>query len=138
VATTVAPVITKIATATILVRDQDVARQFYVDKLGFEVRDDAGAADYRWLVVAPPGAETQLYLAKGGPGSLHAGEGIGGQTGIMFECADVRATHAQLVVRGVQFRQPPTELAYGVQAQFEDPDGNIFFLQEAPAPSRTR
>jgi predicted enzyme related to lactoylglutathione lyase len=123
--------ITKVATVTVLVRDQDAAASFYIQKLGFEKRDDVGAADYRWLVVAPPGANTQIYLAKGGPGTLHEGERIGGQTGIMFECVDVRATYAELVGRGVRFRQEPTDLPYGVQAQLEDLDANVFLLQQA-------
>jgi catechol 2,3-dioxygenase-like lactoylglutathione lyase family enzyme len=122
--------IAKVATVTVLVRDQDAAAAFYVEKLGFEKRDDVGAADYRWLVVAPPGGQTQIYLAKGGPGTLHEGEPIGGQTGIMFESQDVHATYLELAGRGVRFPQVPTTLPYGIQAQLEDPDGNVFLLQQ--------
>jgi hypothetical protein len=35
------------------------------------------------------------------------------------------------VGRGVRFRQEPTDLPYGVQAQLEDLDANVFLLQQA-------
>jgi len=125
-------VIEQIGIVTVCVRDQDQALDFYVGKLGFEKRDDAGGDAYRWLTVAPPGSQTQIYLAKAGPGELHIEDEIGGQTGIMLQTRDVETTYRELAVRGVNFPQPPTRLTYGVQAQLEDPDGNVFFLQESP------
>src|SRR4029079_16530732 len=38
---------------TIYVLDQDRAKAFYTEKLGFEVRDDARMGNFRWLTVAP-------------------------------------------------------------------------------------
>src|SRR3954462_9105485 len=38
--------------------DQDAAKEFYTEKLGFEVREDntlPGFENYRWLTVGPPG-----------------------------------------------------------------------------------
>lgn len=41
---------------TIYVLDQDVAKDFYVDKLGFELKADYSAPNgFRWLTVAPKG-----------------------------------------------------------------------------------
>ena len=125
--------IEQIGIVTVCVRDQDRALDFYVGKLGFEKRADAGGDGYRWLTVAPPGSHTQIYLAKAGPAELHLEEAIGGQTGIMLQARDVDTTYRELAARGVNFPQPPTRLGYGVQAQFEDEDGNVFFLQELRA-----
>ena len=126
-------VIEQIGIVTVCVRDQDRALDFYVGKLGFEKRDDAGGDGYRWLTVAPPGSHIQIYLAKAGPGELHPEDEVGGQTGIMLQARDVDTTYHELAAAGVHFPQPPTRLGYGMQAQFEDVDGNVFFLQELPA-----
>ena len=57
--------ITKVGTVCIFVNDQDAAKAFYTEKLGFEVRMDAPLGpDSRWLAVAPPGAETEVILYK--------------------------------------------------------------------------
>jgi catechol 2,3-dioxygenase-like lactoylglutathione lyase family enzyme len=122
-----------IETVTVCVRDQERALAFYVGTLGFEKREDDLAGDYRWLTVAPPGSATQIYLAKAGPGELHSESEAGGQTGIMLRSGDVEALHARLSGLGVTFQQPPTPQPWGgIQAQVEDPDGNVFFLQEQP------
>src|SRR2546421_4544408 len=36
------------------VLDQDAAKAFYTEKLGFEVRTDATMHGFRWLTVSPP------------------------------------------------------------------------------------
>lgn len=43
--------------AGIYVRDQEEARRFYVEQLGFEVHTDARNGDYRWLTVRHPDQE---------------------------------------------------------------------------------
>ena len=46
--------IQRISHTGIYVLDQDAARDFYVDKLGFEVRDDQTIDNgFRWLTVGP-------------------------------------------------------------------------------------
>jgi catechol 2,3-dioxygenase-like lactoylglutathione lyase family enzyme len=46
--------IQKMSHATIYVLDQDVAKDFYVGKLGFEVKVDSSLPNgFRWLTVAP-------------------------------------------------------------------------------------
>jgi catechol 2,3-dioxygenase-like lactoylglutathione lyase family enzyme len=49
------------------VTDQDRAKAFYVDTLGFAlVREDDSIPGFRWIQVAPPRGTTALTL---GPGS---------------------------------------------------------------------
>ena len=53
--------IQKMSHTIIHVLDQDVAKDFYVDKLGFEVKVDASLPNgFRWLTVAPKGQRTTL------------------------------------------------------------------------------
>ncbi|WP_341771240.1 VOC family protein [Amycolatopsis acidicola] len=60
--------ITGLSHASISVLDQDSAKEFYTGKLGFEVRDDLRAGDFRWLTVGPPGQpDFRLILMRPGP-----------------------------------------------------------------------
>src|SRR3954451_14089373 len=57
--------VSNIGVAMFTVADQDAARAFYTEKLGFEVRSDSrfGENDeMRWLEVAPPGSTARLAL----------------------------------------------------------------------------
>jgi catechol 2,3-dioxygenase-like lactoylglutathione lyase family enzyme len=48
-----------IAVVSVPVSDQERAKRFYVDTLGFElVRDDTSVPGMRWIQVAPPGGGT--------------------------------------------------------------------------------
>src|SRR5689334_11269149 len=58
--------ITHVQSVTVFVSDQDKAIDFYVNKLGFELRSDTAMGEnMRWVTVAPPGAPTEIVLAKG-------------------------------------------------------------------------
>src|SRR2546429_4095540 len=54
---------------TVVVSEYDPAIEFFVDRLGFELVDDAPAVtndgrSKRWVVVRPPGGETGVLLAR--------------------------------------------------------------------------
>src|SRR5947208_1046748 len=51
-----------VATICIFVTDQERAKAFYTEKLGFEWRQDAPMGESRWIAVAPPGARTEVIL----------------------------------------------------------------------------
>jgi catechol 2,3-dioxygenase-like lactoylglutathione lyase family enzyme len=126
-------VITRIHSATVLVRDQDAALDFYVNKLGFEkLSDDAYGENSRWVTVAPPGAATALALTRPEDMGMDPGVEFGGRgIGISLIADDIDATYQQLSERGVQFTAPPERMPWGSKATwFSDPDGNSFFLSE--------
>ena len=111
------------------VADQDRAKAFYVDALGFRLLADTRmGSDQRWVQVGPEGGQTSLTLVTWfdtmPPGSLK---------GIVLECDDLRATHDELAARGVRFTQGIEEQPWGVFTTFDDPDGNGWVLQ-ASAP----
>ena len=102
--------------------DQDRALAFYTNKLGFETRADISVGDYRWIEVAPPGAETALVLEPG-QGT------VGTFTSVVFTTDDMQATYDELHSRGVHFTEEPSTQSWGgMQAQFVDADGNTFVL----------
>jgi catechol 2,3-dioxygenase-like lactoylglutathione lyase family enzyme len=106
------------------VSDQDRARSFYIDTLGFELRkENPFGKGMRWIEVAPQGSTTSLTLVTWfetmPPGSLQ---------GLVFEVDDVHATYEELRAKGVPFDFPPREMPGGLQAVFRDLDGNGFVI----------
>jgi len=118
----------------IFVLDQDEALDFYVGKLGFEVSADVDLGFMRWLTVnLPSDPERHILLEKPGPPAMSdetAAEVRGvltkGATGLamILTTADCRKTYDELVAKGVESTQEPTEQPYGVDCGIRDPFGN--------------
>jgi catechol 2,3-dioxygenase-like lactoylglutathione lyase family enzyme len=122
-----------IALTSLLVRDYDEAIAFYVDALGFELREDSPRADGgRWVVVAPPGTESGLLLARPSkPEQLaRIGDQTGGRVGWFLHTDDFTAMHERMRSAGVRFLEEPRHEAYGTVAVFEDLYGNRWDLLE--------
>jgi catechol 2,3-dioxygenase-like lactoylglutathione lyase family enzyme len=111
--------------ASVPVRDQQRALEFYTRKLGFQVLTDAPFGNgVRWIELGLGGAQTRIVLFTA-PGHE---DRIGTFTGISLECDSVEKTHAELSARGVEFTQPPKKEHWGTSAIFKDADGNQFVL----------
>jgi catechol 2,3-dioxygenase-like lactoylglutathione lyase family enzyme len=133
--------IQRLSHTTLYVTDQDAAREFYVNKLGFDLRMDQEAGGFRWLTVGPKGQpDFQLILMKIG---AHNGNDAGSVASLedlltsgklaaagVFETADCRKTYEELSAKGVEFVAPPEDKFYGVEAVFRDPSGNRFSLTQ--------
>jgi len=115
---------TDIRTIGVTVRDQDAALDFYVGTLGFEKRLDAPISPtQRWVEVAPRGATTSLALT--------AGEPVGPtDTGIRFAVADAESERTALATRGVAVGQLLKWDQVPPMFEFDDPDGNHFYVVE--------
>ena len=118
--------ITQVQVVSVPVADQERAWAFYVDVLGFELREDAPFGEgQRWVEVAPPGAATSVALVTWFP-SMPPGS----VQGLVLGCGDIDATYAELAARGVPFAGPVKEEFWGRFATFTDPDGNGWVLAE--------
>jgi catechol 2,3-dioxygenase-like lactoylglutathione lyase family enzyme len=126
------------------VLDQDEAYDFYVNKLGLEVTLDAPmeGTGGRWLLVhskAQP--EVPIMLAVPGPPVMDedtaakirdlVSTGYLGPGSMATD--DCRATYQELLAKGVEFTEEPSERFYGVDAGFRDPFGNQWRLTQ-PTP----
>ena len=129
--------LTKVATITVHVTDQDKALVFYTEQLGFETRADMPMGpDQRWIEVARPGAQTRILLYKptpDAPGSDSyeaALAKIGKSTGMVMEVDDIVATFAQLKEKGVPIIDEPTQQPWGWWGVFADQDGNSYGVHQ--------
>jgi len=123
----------------VMVLDQDSAKAFYTEKLGFELRADERIDGFRWLAVSPPGqSDVEFTLLRPGPpmqdeasaAQIRALIAKGAFGGGVWATDDCRATHRELAARGVVFLQEPAERPYGVEAVFRDDSGNWFSLTQ--------
>lgn len=137
--------IKRLSHATIYVTNQDEAYQFYVEKLGFEVRTDVTMGNgFRWLTVSPkaqPDLEIALMEPKGGSGGggmldeesarqIRALVEKGALGACAFDTDDCQAAYEEMKGRGVEFLSPPTQRPYGLEAVFKDNSGNWFALTQ--------
>jgi catechol 2,3-dioxygenase-like lactoylglutathione lyase family enzyme len=119
-----------IALAGVWVKDQEAAKKFYVEILGFKVQSDIIMENgYRWLEVIPPEGKTALTLAKPYLGQKDVSIGV--FANIVLSCDNIDETYSELISKGVKFVEEPSKQEWGMsQALFEDLDGNVFVLVE--------
>jgi catechol 2,3-dioxygenase-like lactoylglutathione lyase family enzyme len=131
--------ITNISLFTLYVSDQDAARDFYVDILGFEPRSDVSMGnDFRWVTIGHPDQpELEMVLMVPGPPlgaemveAVNRALASGSMGGFGLRTDDCRKAYEDLSAKGVHFVQPPAERPYGVEAVMRDNSGNWLVLVE--------
>jgi len=127
--------INKVGTVCVFVSDQDRAKAFYTEQLGFELRQDSplypGAAS-RWVAVAPPGAQTDVILYLPDENWDHYRQVVGKSQALTFDVTDMSQVAAGLKARGVKFVQEPDAQPWGTYATIEDSEGNHILLVQQP------
>ncbi len=123
--------IERLSFVTVTVKDQEVALNFYTEKLGFEKRRDYHFPGLpRFLTVAPKAQkEVELVLIKAGTSNVQPA--AGGHTGMVFWTNDCMRDYEELKGKGVHFTEEPKKMPFGIQAMFTDPDGNLFALSQS-------
>jgi catechol 2,3-dioxygenase-like lactoylglutathione lyase family enzyme len=121
------------------VTDVDRAKAFYVDKAGFNLDVDHRAGEqFRVVQLTPPGSACSVTIGTGVtdavPGSVR---------GTHLVVTDIEAARAELAGRGVEVSEirhmepsgwvpgpDPKRTDFNSFADFSDPDGNTWILQE--------
>ena len=122
--------LSRVGTIAVPVSDQERAIAFYVDTLGMEKRADEPFGDgYRWVEVAPPGADTSIAIVPPPPGSPSGNA----QTGIALYTDDADAAHAALKASGADVDDEVSRMGAPVPPMFwfRDPDNNSLMVVEA-------
>jgi catechol 2,3-dioxygenase-like lactoylglutathione lyase family enzyme len=119
----------KIELIHVPVSDVDRAKEFYVEKLGFNADFDQRVSDdLRFVQLTPPGSACSIAIGEGlgatlAPGSLDV---------IQVVIPDADAALAELRAKGVE-AEGVDEQAWGRFITLRDPDGNRWTLQQLPA-----
>ena len=127
----------RITVTSVHVDDQQRALSFYTDVLGFIVKHDMPAGEFRWPTVVDPGHPdgAQLLLepdqhpaARAYASALHA-DGI---PAAQFEVDDIHHVHGELQERGARIVQPPTQMGPVWTMIVDDTCGNLIQLATPP------
>jgi catechol 2,3-dioxygenase-like lactoylglutathione lyase family enzyme len=119
----------KIELIHVPVSDVDRAKEFYVEKLGFNADHDQRVSDdLRFVQLTPPGSACSIAIGEGlgatlAPGTLDV---------IQVVSPDADAALAELRAKGVE-AEGVDEQAWGRFITLRDPDGNRWTLQQLPA-----
>lgn len=112
--------INKIATIAVMVKDENNARDWYKEKLGFDVLSDTP----HWIVVGPKDSVTGIHLCS--DEKLEPGN-----QGIVLLTDDAPKTCQEMKEKGVEFTRNLAKSEWDetqTYAIFKDPDGNEFWL----------
>jgi len=118
----------KIELIFVPVTDVDRAKEFYVEKLGFNADHDRTVYEgLRFVQLTPPGSACSIAIGEGlgsavQPGTLDV---------IQVVIPDADAALAQLREKGVD-AEGVDEQEWGRFVTLKDPDGNRWTLQELP------
>jgi len=115
----------KLELVAIPVSDVDRAKEFYVERAGFNPDHDHAVGDgIRFVQLTPPGSACSIAIGNGvtdaPPGSVR---------GMQVVVSDIEAAHAELAVRGVGVSEIQ-DFPWGSFVFFEDPDGNRWAVQQ--------
>ena len=124
-----------VGTVSVFVADQQRAKDFYTNTLGFELRTDAElypGSQARWIAVAPKGAKTELILYLPDDAWAHYQGVVGKSQAITLNVTDMQTVFEDLISKGVKFVQEPDAQPWGTFATLEDSEGNNILLVEQP------
>ena len=110
------------------VSDVDRAKEFYVEKAGFNADHDHRVSDeVRFVQLTPPGSGCSIAIGTG----LGPAMAPGSVQGLQLVVDDIQAARAELAGRGVEVSEVQ-EFPWGSFVFFSDPDGNGWAVQAIP------
>jgi catechol 2,3-dioxygenase-like lactoylglutathione lyase family enzyme len=128
-------VVKGVTTVSVFVEDQARAKDWYMHKLGMELRADQPLGpdtDARWVAVAAPGSSVEIILYKPDEQWQHYQGVVGKSQALTIGVTDMSGTASWLKSRGVVFLQEPETQAWGTYAIIVDSEGNKLILVEEP------
>ncbi len=130
----------KLELVLVPVSDVDRAKAFYTEQCGFDLLVDTPVGEnIRIVQVTPPGSACSIGFGVG----VQDGVAPGAYRGMHLVVPDIAAYRNELAARGVQVSEvrhiadgvwhpgpEPGRSSYMSFAEFSDPDGNLWVLQE--------
>jgi len=113
----------RISIVSIPVKDVQQAKAFYVDKLGFVVKNEQPFGETQWVEVGPESGETRVVLTTWFP---H----LSPVDGFVIEVDDIDSVYAELQSRGLTLT-PLESAPWGRYTTLHDPDGNGWVVQQS-------
>ena len=129
----------RVSFITLAVADLGASRRFYVEGLGYQVRNDVANGGFRWLTLGSDQPGLELVLS-----APHAGRSdddgdalqellVKGQLPMMvYATTDLDATYERVLGTGAEVLQEPMDQPWGPRdCAFRDPSGNVVRIAQA-------
>lgn len=123
----------KLSLISLIVKDYDATVEFYTEKLGFEVAEDAAFGDKRWITLklsSTPESAINLELAISKDDEALVGNQGGSFPFLGLGTDDCFRDYRRMKELGVQFRGEPATGPWGTGVLLEDLYGNKIFMSQ--------
>ncbi|MBU9720143.1 MULTISPECIES: VOC family protein [Bacillaceae] len=121
--------IEKIGKITLYVKDQKEAKDFWLDKLGFELKfEQPMGPNLSWIEVGPSDDNTTLVLYSKSA-MEQQDPSVVAHPSVIFSTTDLEAAYEKMKANGVKVEEMQ-KMPYGSMFIFFDQDGNNYLLRE--------
>jgi lactoylglutathione lyase len=127
--------INHVGTVSIFVGDQDRAKDFYINKLGMELKTDQPlfpGASNRWVSVVPKGGQTEIVLYLVDENWQHYKQVVGKSQAVTLDVSNMKDVIEDLRAKGVRIAVEPDVQPWGTNAAILDSEDNWILLVEQP------
>jgi len=122
--------INKIGKVTVYVQDQEAAKDFWINKVGFVLKHEMPMGpDAKWIEVGPSESEfTTLVLYSKSSMEQFKPEKVS-HPSVLFSTNDIESAYKQMQENGVKVDEM-LRMPFGTMFSFYDQDGNDYLLRE--------
>lgn len=123
----------KVTMFKLYVSDQEEAKRFYVEQLGFALAEDQMLGECRWLMVRAPGnkeVSINLEIAKTEEEKSLVGRQGAAKPLLGISTDNCKRDYVELKRRGVRFEGEPKVMPYGTGVMLQDLYGNKIYLNQ--------
>jgi lactoylglutathione lyase len=122
--------INKIGKITVYVQDQEQAKDFWLNKMGFVLKlEQPMGPNATWLEVGPSEDEfTTLVLYSKSAMEQHQPSKVA-HPSILFSTTDIKSAYQKMKDNGVEV-EDMLRMPFGTMFSFKDQDGNNYLLRE--------
>lgn len=122
--------INKIAKVTVYVQDQQAAKEFWINKVGFVLKvEQPMGPDAFWIEVGPSEDEfTTLVLYSKSAMEQQRPTKVA-HPSVLFSTTDIESAYEKMKQNGVQVEEM-MRMPFGTMFTFKDQDGNEYLLRE--------
>ncbi|AZU64816.1 glyoxalase [Neobacillus mesonae] len=122
--------INKIGKITVYVKDQEVAKDFWINKVGFVLKmEQPMGPDFSWIEVGPSEDEfTTLVLYSKEAMEQHEPSKVA-HPSILFSTTEIESAYKKMKQNGVKVGEM-LRMPFGTMFSFQDQEGNEYLLRE--------
>jgi len=122
--------INKVGKITVYVQDQEQAKDFWLNKMGFVLKlEQPMGPNATWLEVGPSEDEfTTLVLYSKSAMEQHQPSKVA-HPSILFSTTDIESAYQKMKDNGVEV-EDMLKMPFGTMFSFKDQDGNDYLLRE--------